>query len=163
MRTDGNHCILGLYNVKHAERSRFASAIKKWPQLPRTFLSITIFSPWWGDFCTTRITLTQLLHHAVHLLPSNYGETEISEPDMQDCVCQKTRIRRLWFCISNSVQHLAADWTSACGFSAGQSPRFSLANSSRQVFVSIRHIIQLEKETSSNGLKQLEPLLSVKL
>jgi len=26
-----NHCILGLYNVNHAERSRFASAIKSGP------------------------------------------------------------------------------------------------------------------------------------
>jgi len=36
----------------------------------------------------------------------------------------------------------------------GRVQDFSFANSSRQVFGSIRHLIQLEYGTSSNGLKQ---------
>jgi len=58
--------------------------------------------------------------------------------------------------MSNSIQHLAAYWTNAWEFSAGQSPRFFFRHLLETSFGSIRHLIQLEQEISSHGLKQLE-------
>lgn len=58
--------------------------------------------------------------------------------------------------MSNSIQHLAADWTSAWELSAGQRPRFFFRHLLETGFGSIRHLIQSEQETSSHGLKQLE-------